>query len=489
MANLPEEAAWVAGIYQLETSDPVLAGPGGIDNRQATELGNRTAYLKQGLEALASALAEQGEDSDPFEQYLLRAAVAADAGPLAWLGTAAGTANALTFNLPADSTVASYKAGQRFQFKVGVANTGAATAKIGDLTMKSILKSGSAGLVELAAGDLKPDVMYDLRFDGTQFQLGGGVGGTGDSVPLFSVQWWPSRAAIPAGYAPADGQALPRATFPDAWEGIQAGNVPTVAEATWQSTPGERGKYTAGDGASTFRLPDYNGKAVGSLGALFLRGDGALSAAVAGAIQLDEFRAHHHSAPADAGTFNRDTYTDIAGTGSISYNWQETQFDSTRGGAETRPLNVTGCWVVKLFGAVTNPGSADAAQLATDYAALAALVGAGPKLTKDYVSPEQTITLAGALNLSHLLGAAPKLVVGEYVCKTAEHGYSVGDVIAMGFYGDSSSTVGVGTSVVKGVADLAIRYGSAAPVIINKTSGASVSMTVANWKMIVRAWA
>lgn len=46
MANLPETPDYPAGIYQLETSDPVLGGPGGISNRQAEQLGNRTAWLK-----------------------------------------------------------------------------------------------------------------------------------------------------------------------------------------------------------------------------------------------------------------------------------------------------------------------------------------------------------------------------------------------------------------------------------------------------------
>ncbi len=54
MANLTEVAQWVAGIYQLEVNDPVEGGADGIDNRQAKQLGDRTAYLKAQLEALAA---------------------------------------------------------------------------------------------------------------------------------------------------------------------------------------------------------------------------------------------------------------------------------------------------------------------------------------------------------------------------------------------------------------------------------------------------
>ena len=46
MANLTLTRQWVENIYQLETSDPVMGGPDGIDNRQAKELGARTNWLK-----------------------------------------------------------------------------------------------------------------------------------------------------------------------------------------------------------------------------------------------------------------------------------------------------------------------------------------------------------------------------------------------------------------------------------------------------------
>ena len=46
MANLPETSDWEDSIYQLEPTNPVLGSSGGIANLQATQLGNRTTYLK-----------------------------------------------------------------------------------------------------------------------------------------------------------------------------------------------------------------------------------------------------------------------------------------------------------------------------------------------------------------------------------------------------------------------------------------------------------
>ena len=52
MANLTLTRQWVENIYQLETSDPVMGGPDGIDNRQAKELGARTNWLKDQVDTI-----------------------------------------------------------------------------------------------------------------------------------------------------------------------------------------------------------------------------------------------------------------------------------------------------------------------------------------------------------------------------------------------------------------------------------------------------
>ncbi|WP_350316417.1 tail fiber protein [Pectobacterium aroidearum] len=69
MANLSEQESWIDGIYQLETSDPVVAGPGGISNRQAEQLASRTAYLKKMQETTGKSLQTHLAASDPHSQY------------------------------------------------------------------------------------------------------------------------------------------------------------------------------------------------------------------------------------------------------------------------------------------------------------------------------------------------------------------------------------------------------------------------------------
>lgn len=212
--------------------------------------------------------------------------------------------------------------------------------------------------------------------------------------------WWPLRTSVPAGQFPLDGQTISRAIAPDLTAMVLAGVLPVVTEADWLADPSKRGCYTLGDGSSTIRLPDFNGKSAGSLGAVFRRGDGTLSTGIAGQIQRDALQ--NITGTFDAGwgaLLGRLAYDPNganpqgpvrlnlgAGAGRVinsdpragysDYVINYT-FDASlvaRTATETRGLNVTGVWTVHAFGAVVNPGSVDAAQLASDLAVLNATV-------------------------------------------------------------------------------------------------------------------
>ncbi|QXH48979.1 tail fiber protein [Pseudomonas xanthosomatis] len=86
-----------------------------------------------------------------------------------------------------EAALAAYAAGQRFQFQASASNTGAVTARINTLAAVAVKKAGSAGLVDLVAGDIRAGALYDLNYDGTYFQLGGGVG-AGKAFERFSFE-------------------------------------------------------------------------------------------------------------------------------------------------------------------------------------------------------------------------------------------------------------------------------------------------------------
>lgn len=63
MANVIETPQWEPGVYQIETSDPVLGGPAGISNKQGKQLANRTAYLKEQVDSQAAGKLSRSGDT------------------------------------------------------------------------------------------------------------------------------------------------------------------------------------------------------------------------------------------------------------------------------------------------------------------------------------------------------------------------------------------------------------------------------------------
>jgi hypothetical protein len=113
--------------------------------------------------------------------------------------------------------------------------------------------------------------------------------------------------------------------------------------------------------------------------------------------------------------------------------------------------------------------------------------------TKEYVSAEQTITAAGLLTLAHGFGSAPKVYSFSLICKTAENGYSIGDVVVVTTTHDLTDTTALnrGVSVVGDSTNIRVRFVNSVNCFsgINFSTGAPVVQTNANWRLIVRAWA
>ncbi|KWU18049.1 phage tail protein [Achromobacter xylosoxidans] len=250
-------------------------------------------------------------------------------------------------------------------------------------------------------------------------------------VPVGAVAWWPLRLSIPAGRIPADGQTISRATFPDLAAMVLAGTVPLATEADWLADPRNRGCYTAGDGSTTIRVPDLNGRSTGSLGRVFLSGDGTDSNGAWGVIQLDQFQKHHHYINLKTASGGADVYGTAAygnGTGSQYSTWGDAiqfnpQVGPPRSGDKTHPQNVTGVWTIQAFGAVTNPGAADAAQLAGDYAALNAAFQTMRGQVFGFNQTWQNVTASRSLGVIYTNTTGRPILVQVYTTSTAAAGY------------------------------------------------------------------
>lgn len=155
------------------------------------------------------------ENADARDQYA--AAGQAQDSSFLWGGTAGGTADALTITLT--PAITAYTAGQSFRFIANANNTGAATININGAGAKAIQNDGSA----LAADGIVSGKIYEIIYDGTQFQisqvklsggdvvddltpqLGGDLDGQGNEINSISGLFIDEAAAAAADVA-GDGQ-------------------------------------------------------------------------------------------------------------------------------------------------------------------------------------------------------------------------------------------------------------------------------------------
>lgn len=101
-----------------------------------------------------------------------------------------------------------------------------------------------------------------------------------------------------------------------------------------------------------------------------------------------------------------------------------------------------------------------------------------------FVSAEQTIILSSMITIAHGLGAIPRGLGVFLRCKTAELNYAVNDEIRVS--DDSGNTRSIQLSA--DATNLYISIHANAPQITNKLGGSQAAITLANFRIIVRAW-
>lgn len=281
--------------------------------------------------------------------------VSVETTPYAVLDTDVGglhiaTASSNAITLPLLSTVA--RVGCAYHF-INLKTTGTVTisrnganvlAGVAGSTTAVVLKPGqSIQVVAISATTWAVIGASVIDTQNTQIGIG---------CPL----WHPCRALITNGFVAADGQLGNRSTYPVITSLL--GTLPTVTEANWVSTYANRGSYSSGDDATTFRFPDYNGK-YGADVALFFRGDGGNAAAVGQIVQSTN-KLHQHQLSDYNATAPDDTPADVD-----SYDWGWDQvpwaglnegakstpsFRTTfQGSVEAAPEHVAGVWAVRAY--------------------------------------------------------------------------------------------------------------------------------------------
>jgi microcystin-dependent protein len=302
MANLSLAANWNAGIYQLETSDPVQGGPSGISNLQPKQLGDRTEWLKEKVDDL---LAGNIQIRSVFI-YSSNQTLTIDntGGLVVFTGTAS-----VTMTLPDIADADALLDGQAILFKNK--NT------FNFCTVKTFDDDGTTfdnGEISIF---LKPDdVLMVVRKGDTYYTVYVRERG----VPAGTVNAYAGNT-IPDGWLSCNGFVVSRSQFPELFRAI----------GTTYNTGGESG--------SEFRLPDLRGEFIRGLDG----GRGVDTGRALGSAQSDLLKAHTHGL----------TQVGIStSSGANSFTQQTTGVPNgataSTGGAETRPRNVAMNFIIKF---------------------------------------------------------------------------------------------------------------------------------------------
>lgn len=312
MANLSEMSRWEAGIYQWETSDPVQGGPNGIDNRPTRELANRTRWLYDELGRVKARM----DDPNFYKSITVSDSKALfDADNYLQIGADA-----------AGGYIRNKKTGKGIQLKndgtlqydgADVITTRKVSNNPDDYTVATI--PSSFALNKAFDNSIKRGGAIGLGGTGHQIAIGWDTPGLvakvdnqtmNVGVPTGAIAYF-AHTTVPFGWLKANGAAVSRTVY---------ANLFALIGTT----------YGAGDGRTTFNLPDLRGEFIRS----WDDGRTVDNGRVIGSWQADEFRSHSHGigvksmSDTDRGSNTSTVSIDTVG-----------QTDPA-GGVETRPRNI-----------------------------------------------------------------------------------------------------------------------------------------------------
>jgi len=314
----------------------------------------------------------------------------------------------------------------------------------------------------------------------------GDKGEAGGGVPLGTISYF-AMSAPPEGFLICNGAAVGRDTYPELFAAI--GTV-----------------YGAGNGSTTFNLPDLRGEFIRGVDA----GRGVDGGRVLGSAQGDAIRnitGEFAPGSATAG-FNSPVVSGAfkAGQSSSTYltgqNGAGTRlgFDASLvvpTANENRPRNVALLPCIKAFDAAVNEGLIDITELANEIAGKLPRVEYEAAALKNvwisglYNIPSATLTSVNHnlnLDANQLLKAKCEL---ELVCAVAVLGYSIGDVLQNHIYSLSGSVYRLGLPTL--LANTITFYTDTHTVGVwagsNKNSSYnSTSITSTQWRYRFKIW-
>ena len=320
MANLKEQEKWEEGVYQIEENDPVLGGENGITNKPIKQLANRTLWLKKTLELFGKKstpkdlVADSTSTADGFgHSHKLPLASISDKGIVKLNSQTASdseqdAATPKAVKIAYDAAVEAKTAADTAQRTAndGVSKADSAQRTANDGVSKANAAQTSANQAKTAA-DTAQRTASDANNNANTRQLKSELVG---EIAFFA------RPNPPSGWLKANGAAVSRTTYAALFAAIGT-------------------TFGAGDGRTTFNLPDLRGE--------FLRclddGRNIDGGRRLGSSQGDEIKTHTINVPNSQWEGNVSGSWFFAERGNGNNNQPNNTITYT-GGNETRPRNV-----------------------------------------------------------------------------------------------------------------------------------------------------
>ena len=348
MANLKEQEKWEDGVYQIEENDPVLGGENGITNKPIKQLANRTLWLKKALELFGKKAAPKDLTADststadetghthklPLASVTAKGVVKLNSQTASDSEQDAATPKAV--KIAYDAAVEAKTAADTAQRTAndGVSKADAAQRTANDGVSKANAAQTSANQAKTAAdtaqrtandGVSKADAAQRTANDGVSKanaaqQTANDANNNANTRQLKSelvgeIAFF-ARSTPPSGWLKANGAAVSRTTYAALFAAIGT-------------------TFGAGDGRTTFNLPDLRGE--------FLRclddGRNIDGGRRLGSSQGDEIKTHTINVPNSQWEGNVSGSWFFAERGNGNNNQPNNTITYT-GGNETRPRNV-----------------------------------------------------------------------------------------------------------------------------------------------------
>ena len=184
-------------------------------------------------------------------------------------------------------------------------------------------------------------------------------------LPIGSFMWFTGTVA-PEAFIVADGQLRSRAAFPDLWAFAQTSGNISVDDASW-----DEGKYSPGDGATTFRVPKVDDR--------FIRGKSGTRHV--GLVEEDALQGHIHKLWGSGTAASGERYiggmlgSNDTPTGAMSHFGADGIIsDGTNGtprtADETRPKALTMLPCIKAYDVISDPNVLNAVEVVNEISRL-----------------------------------------------------------------------------------------------------------------------